>query len=635
MLLLSCSALSRGFDAEPLFKNVGFELQAGERVGLVGPNGVGKTTLMRILACLDRPDEGEVRYHAGARLALLRQQPEFEPGRTLFAEARTALDELLAAHDDMIHTAERLAKSTDEAERKSLAARYDRLHELLSHHDAFHVDHRIEQVLEGLGFRREEFHRSIETFSGGQQSRLMLAKLLLAAPDVMLLDEPSNHLDIDTTRWLEDYLSKQPEAMLIVSHDRYFLDRVVTKVFEMSSNRITSYPGNFKQYWRLREERYEQDLRAYESQKEYIEKQEEYIRRVHYGQLHKQAASRQKQIDKIERVERPTMVESPRMHFQSVRRSGDVVLQVDDLTKGYDRPLFKDLSFSLPRGKRLGIMGPNGSGKTTLLRILIGDEQADGGKAQRGHLVEFGYYDQQLKSLNPDLPVIRAVWPESDPSAVEQGVRDLLGRFGLGGDQVYQKVGELSGGEKSRAALAKLVAQGVNVLVLDEPTNHLDLWACDALEQALLEFDGTCIVVSHDRYFLNRVVDLLLVLDGNGNVQVIYGNYDTYEMMRAQQQDGTAAPKKKQTPPARPASANAGTPKKEKRKRRFPYRKIEELEDEIALTEEELHELEALMASPDLYRDGEKVKETTTAFEATKEKLKTLYEHWEEAVELN
>jgi ATP-binding cassette subfamily F protein 3 len=604
---------------------------------LVGPNGVGKTTLLRILAGLDRPDDGTVRLHAGARVALLRQQPEFAPGRSLFDEAKTALDELLAAHDDMIHTAERLAKATDESERKSLAARYDRLHELLSHHDAFHVDHRIAEVLDGLGFGREDFRRSVDTFSGGQQSRLMLAKLLLAAPDVMLLDEPSNHLDIDTTRWLEEHLAKQPEGMLIVSHDRYFLDRVVTKVFELHANRITSYPGNFQQYWRLRQERYEQEMRVYEAQRDYIEKQEEYIRRVHYGQLHKQAASRRKQIDKIERVERPTRVESPQMHFQPVRRSGDVVLQVDGLSKAYDWPLFRDLSFNLPRGKRLGIMGPNGSGKTTLLRVLLGEEPADAGTVQRGHLVEFGYYDQNLQTLNADLPVIRAVWPESDPDTVEQGMRDLLGRFGLTGDQVYQRVGELSGGEKSRAALAKLVAHGVNVLVLDEPTNHLDLWACDALEQALLEFEGTCIVVSHDRYFLNRVVDLLLVLDGQGNVQVIYGNYDTYELMRAQQEAVDAATPRNRKEPAssRPQNNSSTNAKKEKRKRKFPYRKVDEIESDIAVTEEELHELEMLMASPDLYRDGERVKETTSAFEAAKERLKQLYEHWEEAVELN
>src|SRR5438874_6766896 len=246
MLLLSCSDLSRGFDEGPLFQHVGFELHAGERVGLVGPNGVGKTTLMRLLAGQDRPDDGSVRLHAGARVALLRQQPEFAPGRTLFAEAKSALDELLAAHDDMIHTAEALARATDEAERKALAARYDRLNELLHHHDAYNLDHRVEQVLDGLGFVRQDYHRPVETFSGGQQSRLMLAKLLLSAPDVMLLDESSNHLDIDTTRWLEEYLVKQGDAMLIDSQDCYFLDRVVTRVFELSANKLTPYPGNFK-----------------------------------------------------------------------------------------------------------------------------------------------------------------------------------------------------------------------------------------------------------------------------------------------------------------------------------------------------------------------------------------------------
>jgi ATP-binding cassette subfamily F protein 3 len=537
----------------------------------------------------------------------------------------------------MIRTAELLAKATDETERKSLAARYDRLHELLSHHDAFHVDHQIEEVLEGLGFLRDDFHRPVDTFSGGQQSRLMLAKLLLSSPDVMLLDEPSNHLDIDTTRWLEDYLVRQPEAMLIVSHDRYFLDKVVTKIFEMHHNRINVYPGNFKQYWRLKEERYEQELRAYESQKEYIEKQEDYIRRVHYGQLHKQAASRQKQLDKIERLERPTKIDSPHMHFGGVKRTGDVVLRVEDLSKSYDRPLFEHLTFDLPRGRRMGIMGPNGSGKTTLLRVILDEEPPDSGTVQRGHLVELGYYDQNLKSLPADKPVIRAVWPESDPNTVEQSMRDLLGRFGLNGDQVYQKVGELSGGEKSRAALARLVALGVNVLVLDEPTNHLDLWACDALEQAMKEFDGTAIVVSHDRYFLNQVADLLLVLDGQGNVQVIHGNYDTYEMMRAQQEaaqkERGAAERKKEA--AKAVQARAAAPEKAKKKRKFPYRKVEEIETDLAAAETELAEVEGLLGTPELYKDGEKVKQTTARFEELKGRIAQMYEHWEEAVEMN
>src|SRR5438132_10084570 len=333
MLLLSCSNLSRSFDRDPLFTDLGFELYAGQRVGLVGPNGVGKTTLLRLLAGEDHPDTGEVRLHAGARAALLKQEAEFAPDRSLFDEARTALEELVAAHDDLIHTAEALAKATDDTARKSLAARYERLNEMLRHHDAYNVDHRVEHVLDGLGFHAEDYERPVETFSGGQQSRLMLAKLLLAAPDVMLLDEPSNHLDIAATRWLEDYLSKQPEAMLIVSHDRYFLNKVVTKVFEMNAKSIQSYPGNFEAYWRLRRERHEQQLKAYEAQQEYIDKQEEYIRRVHYGQLHKQAASRQKQLDRMERVEPPVWIDTPRMHFGEVRRTGDVVLDVENLSK--------------------------------------------------------------------------------------------------------------------------------------------------------------------------------------------------------------------------------------------------------------------------------------------------------------
>jgi ATP-binding cassette subfamily F protein 3 len=636
MILLSCARLARGFDDGPLFQGIGFDLHSGERVGLVGPNGVGKTTLLRLLAGVDQPDDGEVRLHAGARAALLRQQAEFIPGRPLFDEARSALNELVAAHDDLVHTAEALARAGDDAERKALAARYDRLNELLRHHDAYNLDHRVEHVLDGLGFRPEDYDRPVDTFSGGQQSRLMLAKLLLAAPDVMLLDEPSNHLDIDATRWLEDYLSKQSEAMLIVSHDRYFLDRVVERVFELHAGRLTAYPGNYQAYARLRQERYEQQLRTWEAQQEYIAKQEDYIRRVHYGQLHKQAQSRKKALDRLERVERPVLVEMPQMHFGDVRRTGDVVLQVQDLVKAYDRPLFSRLSFTLERGHRVGILGPNGSGKTTLLRVLMGEDEPDAGTVQRGHLVEFGYYDQQLKLLPEDQPVIRAVWPDPDPDISEQRMRDLLGRFGLTGDQVYQRTGDLSGGERSRAALARLVALGVNVLILDEPTNHLDLWACDALEKALQEFEGTVIVVSHDRYFLNRVVDLLIVLEGDGRAQVIHGNYDTYERMRALWEAPSSKVERNEVVRTGPAgSAGAGSPTRGRRKRRFPYRKVEDLETAIADEESRLRELERRLASPELYRDGEKVKEAMRTFEETKVQLQQLYQHWEEAVEMN
>jgi ATP-binding cassette subfamily F protein 3 len=536
----------------------------------------------------------------------------------------------------MVKTAEALARAESDSERNALAARYDRLNEMLRHHDAYNVDHRVEEVLDGLGFGQEEYSRPVDSFSGGQQSRLMLAKMLLAAPDVMLLDEPSNHLDIGATRWLEDYLACQAEAMLIVSHDRYFLNRVVTKTFELHDGRITSYPGNYQQYWRLRQERYEQQLKAWQAQQEYVDKQEEYIRRVHYGQLHKQAQSRQKALDRLERVERPRVIESPQMHFGAVGRSGDVVLEVEGLAKSYDVPLFKDLTFSLHRGQRLGILGANGSGKTTLLRLLMGEEEPDRGSVKRGHLVQFGYYDQHLKILADDLPVNRAVLPEEMKEAKDQDVRNLLARFGLTGEVFSQRVGELSGGERSRVALARLVASGANVLVLDEPTNHLDLWACDALEQALLDFEGTTIVVSHDRFFLNRVASLVIALEEGGSARVVFGNYDDYERLRRQELEAARQLASRQALPELPGEqAKPSPPKLNRRKRRFPYRKVQDLEADIAAAEARLREVERLLASPELYRDGDRVKETTRAFAEVKACLQQLYEHWEEAVELS
>ncbi|OWK46766.1 ABC-F family ATP-binding cassette domain-containing protein [Fimbriiglobus ruber] len=644
MLLMSCTNLSRGYDANPLFEDVAFELHAGDRVGFVGPNGAGKTTLMKILSGVDTPDTGAVRVHAGARLGMLLQVAEFPPGRTLFQEAKSAFDEQLATQNELVEVAEQLSTCTDETQRKQLAARFDRLNEILHAQDAYQLDHKVADVLSGLGFLEADYDREVLTFSGGQQRRLLLAKLLLSAPDVMLLDEPSNHLDIATTEWLEDYLAHQPQGMIVISHDRYFLDKVSTRIFELHNQKITAYPGNYHQYVRLRDERYERQLKEWESQREFIEKQEEYIRRAHYGQLAKQAQSRMKVLDKLETVDRPTRVEGPNIHFSEVSRSGDVVFHVEDLGKRFgDKVLFKDLNFDVQRGKRLGIMGPNGCGKTTLLKILLGDEEPTAGEVQRGHLVFPGYLDQHLKLLPEDQQVIRAVWPEPDPSITEQKMRDLLGAFGLQGEIVEQKVGLLSGGERSRAALAKLTVAGANVLILDEPTNHLDLWACDSLEDAIRAFEGTVIVVSHDRYFLNRVADLLVVFDG-GRVEVVYGNYDTYQLLvnaraEAAKAAGTKAGNQSRkgdvAPSTSAANADTGALGKTKRKRKYPYRKVAELEVDVAKTEAQITALEASLVSPEIYKDGSKVTKTMNDLEAAKTKLAQLYEHWEEAVELN
>lgn len=631
MLLLSCTNVARGYDATPLFEEVTFELHAGKRVGLVGPNGAGKTTLLKVLAGVDEPESGEVKLHAGARLGVLQQVAEFPERRTLFQEARSAFAELLETQNELHRVADQLAHCTEESERKTLSARFDRLSEQLATNDAYQLDHRVADVLTGLGFREADYEREVRTFSGGQQRRLLLAKLLLSAPDVMLLDEPSNHLDIDTTRWLENYLSRQPQGMIVVSHDRYFLDKVSTEIFELHARRVTAYPGNFTKYIRLRDERYDRQLKDWEAQREYIEKQEDYIRRNHYGQKARLAQSRMKALDKVEVLDRPTRVSGPNIRFNDVMRAGDIVFSVEDVTKAFgDKVLFRNLSFDLPRGKRLGIMGPNGSGKTTLLKMLLGEEPPTEGVVRRGHLVFPGYLDQHLKLLDDDASVVRAIWPEPDPSLTEQKMRDLLGSFGLHGETVEQPVKSLSGGERSRAALAKLTMEGGNVLILDEPTNHLDLWACDSLEEAVRDYEGTVIVVSHDRYFLNRVADLLVVLE-DGVAEVVYGNYDTYELIRSARTSGKSEPK--ETP--REEAASTAAPTKVKRKRKFPYRKAAEIEAEIAATEARIAELDAAMLTPEVYRDADKVKQTLTEVEAARNRLPELYEHWEEAIELN
>ena len=635
MLLLSCSNVSRGYDATPLFEEVSLELHAGERIGFVGPNGAGKTTLMKILAGQDEPEAGSVKRHAGARLDLLRQVAKFPPGRTLYQEAKSAFDELLATQEELHTVADKMAHCDDPLEQKQLADQYDRLNELLAANDAYTLDHKVDDVLTGLGFLKQDFHREIVSFSGGQQRRILLAQLLLSAPDIMLLDEPSNHLDIDTTRWLEGYLARQPQGMVIVSHDRYFLEKVTNKTIELHAKRITSYPGSYKQYVRLRDERFDRQMKEWEAQKEYVGKQEDYIRRSSYGQMAKQAQSRVKALDKLDRLEKPTKVSGPNIHFKDVMRSGDVVFHCEELGKSYgSNKLFEGLNFDVKRGQRLGIMGANGSGKTTLLRMLLGDEEPTTGTIQRGHLVFTGYLDQHLKLLDENETVIRAVWPEPDPALTEKTMRNLLGSFGIHGETCDQPVKELSGGERSRAALAKLTVAGTNVLILDEPTNHLDLWACDSLEEALKNYEGTCLVVSHDRYFLNRVVDLLIVFEPN-RIEMVYGNFDTYELLRANRENAAKEAAEKPAPKKEAVAKVAAPTPGGKRKRKYPYRKAGELETEIAELEAKMMEMETSLTLPEVYRDGERVQELMHDIAEAQARLPELYEHWEEATELN
>ncbi len=527
-------------------------MRAGERIGLVGPNGTGKTTLIQLLAGRDQPDYGRLFVRPGIRVSLLRQEHSFQPGETLIDVAKSGLASLIDLQHELEEAAAEMAEAEDPADRERAGRRYDELHRQIEHQDAYSIDHRVEEVLTGLGFCEAEFHREATTFSGGQQSRLMLAKLLLESPDVMLLDEPSNHLDIATTEWLESYLARQPVAMIVVSHDRYFLDKVANQIWEMHLGRLTVYPGNYTQYWRLRNEKAKVLERQAERQEEQAEKLEAYIRKYGAGQRAKQAHDRERKLERLERdrVETLRDVVGPVMRFDEVERVGDIAIEARKLSKSYDLALFRDLNVTIDRGQCVAVIGPNGAGKTTLIKTLIGREKADSGEVKLGHKIQVGYHDQGLLSLNPETIVVRAVWPADDPDWVEGDVRDLLARFGLTGDLVFQTVGQLSGGEKAKAALARLCATSANLLVMDEPTNHLDIWSRRALERSINEFEGTVLVVSHDRYFLNQVADRLIHIQ-NGKARVIEGDYETFQHLLQKEKE------REQKPPTRTAGAPA------------------------------------------------------------------------------
>jgi ATP-binding cassette subfamily F protein 3 len=538
---------------------------------------------------------------------------------------------LIDLQREMEEAAQEMSAAEDDAERARASRRYDELHNQLEHQDAYSIEHRVEEILAGLAFSPSEFDRAANTFSGGQQSRMMLAKLLLQSPDVMLLDEPSNHLDIETTAWLENYLARQAVAMVVVSHDRYFLDKVVTKVWELHEGKIEAYPGNYSHYWKLRTEKAKVLDRQAERQAEKIADLEAYIRKYGAGQRAKQAKDREKKLERIERIETMREIVGPVMGFGEVDRTGDVVIEARSLSKSFDKPLFQNLNVQVERGQCVGVMGPNGSGKSTLIKTLIGREKADAGEVRLGHKVHIGYHDQGLDSLDPQTSVLRAVWPEDDPDWVQGDVRDLLARFGLSGEIVFQTVGQLSGGEKAKAALARLSATGANVLIMDEPTNHLDIWSCEALERSIREFEGTVLVVSHDRYFLNQVADRIIVL-GNGKARVIEGDYETYQRLAQQGLLADQQPKPSTPEPSKDAQPDG---KAARRKRKFPYRKSADLEGEIAEVEAKVAELEDLLGQPATWRDPVKARDTQLRHEDLKAQLARLYEHWEEAVELN
>ncbi|HEY7022290.1 MAG TPA: ABC-F family ATP-binding cassette domain-containing protein, partial [Ktedonobacterales bacterium] len=604
-------------------------IESRDRIGLVGPNGAGKTTLLHLLAGRLQPDSGSVSFAERVSVGYLPQVAEFTPHHTLFEEMLTVFDAVRGWEDELHALATRLSDPdllANEDAYQATLARYADLQERFEHAGGYTLEPRVRQVLDGLGFTREQQEAPAAHLSGGQQTRAALGKLLLQQPDLLLLDEPTNHLDLAALEWLEDYLLNWPGALIVVSHDRYFLDCVTTRTIEIAHQRAELYPGAYTRYVELRAERLERWAREYEAQQEHIARTEEFIRRYKAGQRSKEARGRQKQLDRLERIERPPVDSSIKFRIGVQVESGQIALTTDGLVVGYEdgrgvglRVRVSDML--VRRGERIGLIGPNGGGKTTLLRTLIGQIAPLSGRAMLGHNVQIGYYAQTHDHMDPQRLVLDEIRDASHLS--EEGARTYLGRFLFFGDDVFKPIGALSGGERSRVALAKLTLQGANFLVLDEPTNHLDLPSRQALEAILAQYDGTLLFVSHDRYFVDALATTLWTLD-NGVITSHVGGYSAYRTKKAQAEARAAQQAKASqaapTPQRQGTTAPAGA----------PSRSLEDVEREIAGLESRLKEIEGALEEASAATDLDRITILGAEYEETRAALDTLYETWQD-----
>src|SRR5438132_490109 len=527
-MLFRLTDVYKSFGSQDVLRGTSFQINPGEHVGLVGRNGAGKTTIFRLVTEEETPDRGEVARARGLKLGLLAQHVHFDLGSTVHESALAAFGHLQQLEHGMHELEHRMADPGDDLEK--VLARYSDLQHEFEREGGFEYSAKAEAILQGLGFDRETWQLETENLSGGQKNRLGLARLLLAEPDVLLLDEPTNHLDVGAVEWLEEFLQTYPSAFILISHDRYFLDRACRRIIEIENGRATSYHGNYSDYLVEREERREVQQRAYDNQQRLIAKTEDFIRRNLAGQKTKQAKSRRNKLERLARVDAVKGEQaSGDFRLQEIERAGAHVLTVTDAAFGYpNKVLARDISLILRRGECLGVIGPNGSGKTTFVRTVLGKIQVLAGEVRWGTKVQTGYYAQELEDLDDRNEIIMELRRVAPANATAGELRSFLAKFLFFGDDVYKHVRDLSGGEKGRLSLAKLIYSRVNVLVLDEPTNHLDIPSREALEEALDAYEGTIITISHDRYFLDRVATQILALDGVGNAEHYNGDYTEY-----------------------------------------------------------------------------------------------------------
>ena len=630
MIVLSAQNVAKSFGVNVVLKDVSLTLQQGDRMGLVGVNGCGKSTLMRILAGLESADSGEISMVRGTRIGYLAQQNMVTSGLSVWDELQKVYEPVFEMERRLRELEEEMSRAHEEPARFSrLSSDYDKLLHRFEESDGYSWKSLVSGVLNGLGFKPAQYDQKVDSLSGGEQTRLCLARLLLQKPDLLLLDEPTNHLDMETLTWLENYLTAYRGSVLVISHDRYFLDHVCTCMVEILMGASEQYSGNYTRYIAQRQERFDTRMRAYELQQKEIERQQAIIARYRMYNREKSiraAESREKALERMEKLDKPVDERAIRFRFEARRRTGEDVLMLKDVSKSFgEKHLFAHLDLHVRMGDRVALIGPNGVGKSTLIKLITGDEPADTGVIRYGSNVDIGYYDQHQSALHPEKTVLDEVW-DRFPRMEQSDVRGALGMFLFTGDDVFQPIKTLSGGEKGRVALTALMLRKDNLLLLDEPTNHLDMDSREVLEDALSDFGGTIITVSHDRYFINRIANRILEMRPEGVVEYM-GNYDDYI-------------EKKNRPVEQETVAGKTRTELEKEKRREKQSKqalrqlkarAQEAEKAIGVKEEEIAQMEAQMADPALYADAEKAAAVQKSYQQAQRDLQALYEAWEEA----
>lgn len=641
MILLQVQQVARYFGADTLFENVSLDVSDNSRIALVGRNGVGKSTLLKMIIGNESPDAGQITKKKGLTIGYLAQNTGLESDKTIYAEMLSVFERLQIMEKNL-HEME--AKIADPGADHSSSAysqllnQYDQLLHDFEEQNGYGYEAEVRSVLHGFHFEQEDYDRKISSLSGGQKTRLALAKLLLEQRDLLILDEPTNHLDIDTLTWLEGYVQNYKGALLIVSHDRYFLDRIVNEVYEISHHHSSYYKGNYSAYIDQKAERLRQDWKNYEKQQAEISKLEDFVNKnLVRASTTKRAQSRRKQLEKMERLERPEGDEKgPHFKFTADSQSGNIVLTVKDAAIGYDgRIISSPINIDLRKNQVMAIVGPNGIGKSTLLKSVLGQIPFVKGSSEFGTNVKVGYYDQEQHNLHDKKTVLNELW-DDHPTTPEKDIRSILGSFLFIGDDVSKVVHNLSGGEKARLLLTKLAMKHDNFLILDEPTNHLDIDSKEVLENAVMDFNGTVLFVSHDRYFINKVATCVLEIAPQGSTLYL-GDYDYYLEKKAEQEEIAVAKSTAETPIENsPKEVSTGKvnyqqgKERQKQERRLK-RSVEEFEQLVEKLDAQKNDLENQMSSPENYNNLEKMGELQAKLQEISKKLAEAEENWEQA----